>query len=53
MSPIPQGAKIPKIQGGIAILKASADTGFLESTFPATCPWSFEQIMDEEFWPEG
>jgi hypothetical protein len=20
-------------------------------TFPATCPWSFEQIVDHEFWP--
>jgi hypothetical protein len=19
--------------------------------FPASCPWSFDQIMDEDFWP--
>nr|WP_235200959.1 MULTISPECIES: DUF29 family protein [Photorhabdus] len=22
------------------------------SVFPETCPWTFEQIMDENFWPE-
>jgi hypothetical protein len=30
---------------------AAAETGFLDSTFPAACPWSFEQTMDEAFWP--
>lgn len=21
--------------------------------FPATCPWSVEQILNDNFWPEG
>ena len=36
---------------GDAIIEAGAETGFPESTFPATSPWSFEQVMDENFWP--
>ena len=36
---------------GDAIIEAGAETGFPESTFPATSPWSFEQVMDEIFWP--
>jgi len=35
-----------------AILGAAKDTGLPESTFPATSPWTFEQIMDDTFWPE-
>jgi len=22
------------------------------STFPAQCPWSFDEVMDDEFWPD-
>ena len=33
--------------------KASRDTRLPETTFPATCPWSVEQLLDEEFWPEA
>ncbi|WP_143221517.1 DUF29 domain-containing protein, partial [Acetobacter syzygii] len=32
---------------------AALETGFSESTFPSVCPWSFNQMMDEEFWPEA
>jgi Domain of unknown function DUF29 len=32
--------------------QASAETGYPEATFPEVCPWSFERIMDESFWPE-
>jgi hypothetical protein len=28
------------------------ETGFEETVFPAECPWAFEQIMDDDFWPE-
>jgi len=28
-----------------------AETGLPNATFPTICPWSFEQIMDEGFWP--
>lgn len=31
---------------------ASDETGLPESTFHDVCPWSFEQIMDAEFWPD-
>jgi hypothetical protein len=38
---------------GNALIEAEAETGLPESTFPAACPWSFEQMMAEEFRPEG
>jgi hypothetical protein len=31
---------------------AYAETGFPDTTFPASCPWSFDQMMEPEFWPE-
>ena len=37
----------------LAALGATGETGLDDSTFPATCPWSFEQIMDDGFWPEN
>ena len=30
---------------------AAAETDLLPGAFPASCPWSFEQIMDVDFWP--
>ena len=35
-----------------AVLEAVAETGLPDSTFPAPCPWSFEQALDSGFWPE-
>jgi hypothetical protein len=35
-----------------AVLEAAAETKLPKSTFPPTCPWSFEQMMDAEFWPD-
>jgi hypothetical protein len=35
-----------------AVLEAVAETALPQSTFPATCPWSIEQVMDADFWPE-
>jgi hypothetical protein len=32
--------------------KAAIDTKRREDAFPAQCPWSFAQVMDEGFWPE-
>jgi hypothetical protein len=23
------------------------------ATFPEACPWPIEQVLDENFWPEG
>lgn len=31
---------------------AAAETGFAVETFPVNCPWSFDQIMDDDFWPD-
>ena len=30
---------------------AAKETGLPKSTFPEMCPWSFEQALDDEFWP--
>lgn len=34
-----------------ALVEAGAETGLPEETFPALCPWSYEQMVDD-FWPE-
>lgn len=31
--------------------EAYAETGLPEATFPSACPWSWDTIMDERFWP--
>jgi len=36
-----------------AIRLAVTETGLLASTFPEYCPWSFDQVMDPDFWPES
>jgi hypothetical protein len=36
---------------GNAVIEAGAKIGFPERTFPEVCPWSFEQMMAEDFWP--
>ncbi len=35
----------------IAKIEAENETGLPEATFPAACPWLFEQMMDEVFCP--
>ena len=35
----------------MARLEAESETGIDECTFPAICPWSFEQLLDDDFWP--
>jgi len=37
---------------GSAILSAQRETGLRRQTFPATCPWTYDQIMDAAFWPD-
>jgi hypothetical protein len=34
-----------------AVIEAEAETGLRAASFPASCPWSFAQIMDPSFWP--
>jgi hypothetical protein len=36
----------------LAAIEAERETGLSESHFPATCPFSFDQIMDDAFWPD-
>ncbi|MGA8172425.1 MAG: DUF29 domain-containing protein [Methylocystis sp.] len=35
-----------------AVPRAMLETGLSEAAFPKACPWSFEQMMDPDFWPE-
>jgi len=35
-----------------AVQGASDETGLDIATFPQECPWTFEQMMDANFWPE-
>jgi hypothetical protein len=35
-----------------AVLAAAAQTGLAESAFPPTSPFSFEQALDANFWPD-
>ena len=37
----------------LAAISAAGETNMAKSTFPVPCPWSFEQMMDEGFWPDG
>ena len=36
----------------LALVEAERETGLTRATFPAACPWTFEQITDDAFWPE-
>lgn len=36
-----------------ARLLAAGETGLPESVFPASCPFSLSQLLDEGFWPEA
>ena len=33
-------------------IAAARQTGRARADFPADCPWGFEQIVDDGFWPE-
>jgi hypothetical protein len=35
-----------------SVLSAAKDTSLPKQVFPAECPWSFDQIMRDDFWPE-
>jgi hypothetical protein len=36
-----------------ARLDAADDTGLPLATFPDGCPWTIDQVLDEDFWPGG
>ena len=33
--------------------RAREETGLPLTAFPAACPWTVEQVLDTDFWPEG
>jgi hypothetical protein len=33
--------------------QTAAEIGLDDTTFPQCCPWAFQQMMDEDFWPQG
>jgi len=35
-----------------AVLAAAKETGLDKTAFPEQCPWTFEQVMDDAFWPQ-
>ncbi|MDX5929365.1 DUF29 domain-containing protein [Acidiphilium acidophilum] len=35
----------------LARSEAAMETGLADQTFRPVCPWSFEQMMTEDFWP--
>lgn len=36
---------------GRAVKRAVSETGLRKSTFPAECPYTPDQLLDETFWP--
>ncbi|MGZ8935688.1 MAG: DUF29 family protein, partial [Methylobacter sp.] len=36
-----------------ARVRVSRETGLDESAFPSECPWTIEQIIDHDFFPDG
>jgi hypothetical protein len=36
----------------LARLDAADETRLPRATFPAVCPWTPEQVLDDDFWPE-
>ena len=36
---------------GNALIEAADETGLPESDLPENAPWTFEMILDEQFWP--
>ena len=35
-----------------ALAQVVAETNLPKKTFPAACPWTLEQVLDDDFWPE-
>lgn len=48
-------AQMPELLGSEytrARRQAIRETGLEDSTFPKTCPWTVDEVLDEEFWPD-
>lgn len=37
----------------VALLEAERETSLGSSTFRTACPWSYDEIIDEAFWPDN
>jgi hypothetical protein len=37
---------------GAASKRASLETGLAQDSFPETCPFSVESLLDDEYWPD-
>jgi hypothetical protein len=37
----------------VAVIEAEQQTGFPAATFPERCAFTFAEMLDEQFWPEG
>jgi hypothetical protein len=35
-----------------SLRKAAFETGIDQANFPQDCPWSSEQILESDFWPD-
>jgi len=49
----PYGARAEGARLGLSGRGAGdvAETGLPGATFPATCPWTVQEVMDGGFWP--
>ncbi|WP_338070452.1 DUF29 family protein [Bathymodiolus platifrons methanotrophic gill symbiont] len=36
-----------------SIIKASQETALDKQTFPSVCPWTYSQILDDNFYPDA
>jgi hypothetical protein len=49
-------AQLPELLGDSytsAVLLAAGETGLPESLFPTICLWSYQQVVDPDFWPDA
>lgn len=37
----------------LALIEAERETGLPRRQFPEMCPWTFQQMVNDSFWPEG
>ena len=35
-----------------ALIDAGVETGLPETSFPDRCPWTFQQVLDDQYWPD-
>jgi Domain of unknown function DUF29 len=49
----PEVARQVTRRWAVAVENAAAKTGLAADVFPASCPWSGEQILDDAFYPRG